>query len=844
MDHLPLPNKPTIEQDLEIPLLCKESYDGGEFLEYPQRHGWEVKQMEFHFSCHGRHITPDELGAFLQIWLFFGLVFAFTGENVDVEACKRPDRDRPAFMSTSKLNDIIGDWTQSVARQKWSSQLKHLEKWRDNLTSYLLVARDVTLRAKHQSHSPEVDLICMSLAALAEYLHQAIKHVFFWRELNAHTPVDQHWRLQKHVDCGEALYPLMRRGGWCPSRIARLDSLKPISVSALWFYANMTPPNADENHDQCSREQCQWQTVMKETYSTVHTQTECKCSLLRPDHEKLAASIDSQALPLISLHKGQLDSFENAALHLEPYRGDVDFVAISHVWSDGHGNPLENALPACFLHHLVSVLEKLPGCPSPVRFWLDTLCVPVKPVELRKAALLKMKDSFEKASSVLVLDSYLQSFEAGPMAFREVFARVETCGWMQRLWTFQEGRMGRRLFFQFKDVAVELAGLVRYWQRNVPLVPLRAPEFLSLELFKNHSASVVFRSSPALQNYMKNFYHFRYSLRGRCTSKAEDEPLCLANLMELDLAQVLASQSPATRMEAFWRMMPNKPYGLIFSEASRKLTKPGMRWAPATLMGDIDVVNWVNESILQADCVAVASERGLNAQFPGMTFKVPMDLQHLMSSDKVPVAQKALSPTTDKDLHHPLLLTDNQGAWFNCFLEKGWHQDNSSLKFNEAREVSIILAQIGKGSEAKFNYDFRPIWSDQGLLVTHRGFEPDSSTLLVNAHRHVLVQKLGHKVSQICELLKPPIAELFEHYYELEQKGILEREDLTPWTKRVLQDAPRLRKLLRERENAYGLEINEDSVWKGFLDFVHRMIQNWPQGIVWMLDVNTQWCVD
>jgi hypothetical protein len=46
MDHLPLPHEPMLET-IEVPYRCSEPYDGGPFMLYPERHGWEVHYSTF-----------------------------------------------------------------------------------------------------------------------------------------------------------------------------------------------------------------------------------------------------------------------------------------------------------------------------------------------------------------------------------------------------------------------------------------------------------------------------------------------------------------------------------------------------------------------------------------------------------------------------------------------------------------------------------------------------------------------------------------------------------------------------------------------------------------------------
>ena len=64
-------------------------------------------------------------------------------------------------------------------------------------------------------------------------------------------------------------------------------------------------------------------------------------------------------------------------------------------WSDGLGNPRENSLPKCQLSRLQAMVNALyPDEIHPVRFWMDTLCVPVgkEHKDLRKKSISLMRD--------------------------------------------------------------------------------------------------------------------------------------------------------------------------------------------------------------------------------------------------------------------------------------------------------------------------------------------------------------------------------------------------------------------------------------------------------------------
>ncbi len=97
--------------------------------------------------------------------------------------------------------------------------------------------------------------------------------------------------------------------------------------------------------------------------------------------------------------------------------------------------------------------EQTPGKVRDCFFWMDTLCVPVKNQKLREKAIVKMRDVYECASNVLVLDAELMQHSA-ERDYREIFTRISCSSWLRRLWTLQEAVLNKNLLFQFSDRAI------------------------------------------------------------------------------------------------------------------------------------------------------------------------------------------------------------------------------------------------------------------------------------------------------------------------------------------------------------------------------------------------------
>lgn len=89
--------------------------------------------------------------------------------------------------------------------------------------------------------------------------------------------------------------------------------------------------------------------------------------------------VDQAIIPLITVATGLSDSpVKVTAADVSNLDTVPRYVAVSHVWSDGKGNPHRNYLPLCQLLHLQTRVNALyPPKEEPTPFWMDTICVPV-----------------------------------------------------------------------------------------------------------------------------------------------------------------------------------------------------------------------------------------------------------------------------------------------------------------------------------------------------------------------------------------------------------------------------------------------------------------------------------
>lgn len=123
MDHLPLPNDPVNFGNEKIIFLCEEGYDGVPFLTYPIRKDQsyiipllgDVSQIDTQ-SLH--QVPLEEVEAFFQTWLFFGLlqeVLRDLYKSEDFVAHTEVNLLAVRVLSTSKLLGLIDSWISTTS---------------------------------------------------------------------------------------------------------------------------------------------------------------------------------------------------------------------------------------------------------------------------------------------------------------------------------------------------------------------------------------------------------------------------------------------------------------------------------------------------------------------------------------------------------------------------------------------------------------------------------------------------------------------------------------------------------------------------------------------------------
>ena len=422
---------------------------------------------------------------------------------------------------------------------------------------------------------------------------------------------------------------LMHFSGWCSVDVRRVCATAGHSMS--YYLSSLDRRPMGEDHDRCCGKYCVAFQINSNTYKGKHTTTDCECDFmsLRDAFEFVKECLDEDSIPLIRFEDDDEET-ETATFGLARWKIGYEgppYVAISHIWADGIGNTQENALPLCQMRRLQKMVNELypesPNSKTGVLFWIDTLMVPLED-EARKKAIAQMEAVYRCANKVLVLDKSLETLR-GDLGPEELLTRISYSPWMKRLWTAQEAYLAGNLHFQLLETSVSIRGLTGEYRRhkleldmdkfksichdgsafaevlthyfreivqNVGQPTDAEGDLQSLDRIKTHALD---RLVPLrIEAWSKNddeeprdlglvqFIRMVLPMQNRSSSKAEDEPLCLALLAGAPVSAFLPIP-PDERMEQLFGNFAQVPGNIIFSEKVR-INKYARRWIPTSLL--------------------------------------------------------------------------------------------------------------------------------------------------------------------------------------------------------------------------------------------------------------------
>jgi hypothetical protein len=581
MDHLPSISSPAFLIP-RVPCLCDvENFSDGNFEDFPSQHGWDFNELEWPVRSDGSRTSRAEIAEFLQAWLFFGLLQSvFKTVNVKIrliefvreEGGNGGQEAGEKSLTTIKLPQLLREWAdhdntlEEELREQHRSEIFTILKRAGKMVNGNLFRTDTPISLR-----PLDDTQRLTICILYESLRHACSRI--WPDADAYS------HLPRAVQC---VPPRMHMTslGWCPSDIALIHEV--FDNTSLWFASMIRRDGQGLDHSGCSAKECLARQVVDGTYKTQHTEYGCHCPDVAVDVDDVSRIIRSGRIPRI------LIEYDRDGCRLKVTE-DTPYIAISHVWADGLGNVNKNALPACQLKNLKDITVACAplnedGSLSEMAVWIDTLCVPVEP-ETRMLAMLQFPDVYAQAKRVVVLDGELQRASVDA-SYEELGVRICISGWMRRVWTLEEGVIGRdRLWIKFRE---ELIPLPEWIPSLTDTIGLSAERFLGQYLPPRPvfriAADVEGSAAPEHQEGTKAIIaNILMAVQFRTTSRLEDESICFGYLLGMDMAPLFEETTAGSRMRKFLTNLSqgvrHLPAHFVFTREP-KLQTDGFRWAP------------------------------------------------------------------------------------------------------------------------------------------------------------------------------------------------------------------------------------------------------------------------
>lgn len=642
MDHYLAPEG---TERIDVPYVGSEEYDGQDFFTYPDRKGWTRDELKGDQNFGNR--SPAEAEAFFQTWLFFGgaiSVFKMLNITLMPESFLRRTPKTQTYITTGILRHAIQQWrnqadtgleedeggsiagssvgsgpeqytgtfsegeSESEENDSNEGDKKEEDEGEEdcndedssdkenepafanlirNEESIKLIIEEILYWARRycgeENRDPDIPpspirpTIAMSIIALGSTLSSAATEIYHEHGAFFRRYLEPHW--PKSVFLKER----MQRSEWCPRDISEFRS--NFQTDSEYYFGSILSPRKDQDHSYCTEGICYGSNLRLGTYKTQHA-IGCNHSCEFVEAYGLVDIIGRGKLPLVHWNESE------GALTVIEYQGGSDiYVAISHIWADGMGNETCNALPSCQLSKLQrNVTSLYPdgkraiGLNRSVPFWIDTLCVPSRKGEeaYRKLAIQRMRNVYTDADGVLVFDAFMQKVSI-KADITEKCVQLYLCSWRRRLWTLQEGRFARNLYFRLNGGSQSLddfgEDLTEQMKSTVSM-------YSSITATCYGHASVAFTlldKEVDKASMVMNFFPLVTEVQNRSTTRSTDETICFATLLGIDPGPLMETKDPGRMMEIFLQLVKEFESRIIFNDYPH-LKTVGFQWAPQSFM--------------------------------------------------------------------------------------------------------------------------------------------------------------------------------------------------------------------------------------------------------------------
>ncbi|KAK1473202.1 hypothetical protein CTAM01_16183 [Colletotrichum tamarilloi] len=691
MEHLPIPRDP-ISEHPTIALGTKQFHEPGPFSDYPTQHGEVLNAQYPHVptqadALQGRFtagISHMQVIDYYQGWLFCSLLQEFLGDLYKWQKYTSwtyddQQRLKTISLSTKTLHEDLASLRASGPLASIRSGDAYEEHLKECLDQAFEAFDEIDFKFPGFSAAFAEEILC--LASLAETLDSAVQTAL------VHGPVAEMDRGVQHfpesakrpwfskvaslLDLSSGNNKLaMIKAGWCPGDIIKIGESFNTIAAFYYFSKFKADSTVADLHKDCPEYGCS----LRIPAEPKHMSEGCNCpGMISFDEENLIDIYQKGDVPCFSigrLEDGSLGIALSSCSIDEESQKDPNnhYVALSHVWSEGMGNPAANALPFCQLAYVqhwammaYQVVEETEADESKdgtgimiqtkpkirqLNIWIDTMCCPATPGYGKNLCLSMMREIYSNANVVMVRSAVLEALEIGDIVrdpskgVMDVAAQLYLSPYMRRMWTLQEAVLagasrargiGDRLCLSFADGILSLESIINLLKQAPRQESLLAYRFmaefrdLSTHMWQLGDGD----GDKPVKHSLKGFDFFlsmlTAALKYRNVTVASDEVICLATLLNLRINSTRGviplighGETPEEGMCELWRRLQglggSLPSDLIFSSVPR-VQVPGYRWAPATL---VQYAKYGNLYVSHSSAYpAKISDKGLHVRLPG-----------------------------------------------------------------------------------------------------------------------------------------------------------------------------------------------------------------------------------
>ena len=286
--------------------------------------------------------------------------------------------------------------------------------------------------ASSTSHERTEDFALFDVCELINWVSTINSHIH--SSVRSQKPLRTH--MSKQV-ISEAIQTAARKG-ICQNRLWNLavagDNREEVDLPILMKMLQSKTLQQSSDHDTCTTEACCFTSIDSTRVEQLHKCPEKNCddSLLFP-----FSKVEKQAKRITWWHDDSDGSKEGH--YVVNTESQVQYMAISHVWSDGTGGGVQGQghVNSCLFNYFKKIAEEL-KCKA---IWWDTISIPTDR-KARQEAISQMHKNFREASHTVIHDQSLAQFPWTDDG-RSCLALLLS-PWFTRAWTALELKMSQR----------------------------------------------------------------------------------------------------------------------------------------------------------------------------------------------------------------------------------------------------------------------------------------------------------------------------------------------------------------------------------------------------------------